>query len=586
MSNEDPILDEEQTFAEEEEAWGSRKESNVGAGTFLGSVILVAGLGGGLVYMQYAGLQRFEAAQAKIKEAIEVLDNDGSFGAVNRARKAFNDALAEVSDDAIATSKLALLEAQSLLHDGDAEARARALSALEVAEANGFEKGERFAAQALLDLADNKPDKVISDLKAIFDKGGNSGDLFFVFGLAQTMRGEAGAGAEQIRKAAEAAANNVWFATALAEASYRADNLTGSMKALSTLTSGPAKKKRLRYLALQMYYGLQYGKDPKGTLPKFNEVEKRLKKAEKDFKKVGGELSVVGQAIVANTYAEAAYRNGKFDDARKALAKVDKAIAKLKSPLVVAAEQAKVGYLRGRLALAEKDLAGAEKHLVKALTKTDPLHSARAAGALDAAINAQAYDLADKLLRIYEDAKYRRDGKKLAGKDRNQMVSDDYDRFVWKMQIALGRGAASKDKKTKARLADEILNEKTGLVEKALSSNTPGSARRTLNLMKANAMILKGDKGAAQKVYENWLGNEPKQMARPDTQEALANLYIAHKSWSEAEAAIQKAGNLYAGQGYDVHTTRRVYRLYARFWRAKGDKRKAKVWQDKADGKG
>ena len=38
MSNEDPILDEEQTFAEEEEAWGSRKESNVGAGTFLGSV--------------------------------------------------------------------------------------------------------------------------------------------------------------------------------------------------------------------------------------------------------------------------------------------------------------------------------------------------------------------------------------------------------------------------------------------------------------------------------------------------------------------------------------------------------------------
>ena len=119
MSNEDPILDEEQTFAEEEEAWGSRKESNVGAGTFLGSVILVAGLGGGLVYMQYAGLQRFEAAQAKIKEAIEVLDNDGSFGAVNRARKAFNDALVEVNDDAIATSKLALLEAQSLLHDGD-----------------------------------------------------------------------------------------------------------------------------------------------------------------------------------------------------------------------------------------------------------------------------------------------------------------------------------------------------------------------------------------------------------------------------------------------------------------------------------
>ena len=170
MSNEDPILDEEQTFAEEEEAWGSRKESNVGAGTFLGSVILVAGLGGGELYMQYAGLQPVEAAQAKIKEAIEVLDNDGSFGAVNRARKAFNDALVEVSDDAIATSKLALLEAQSLLHDGDAEARTRALAALEVAEANGFEKGERFAAQALLDLADNKPDKVIADLKAIFEK--------------------------------------------------------------------------------------------------------------------------------------------------------------------------------------------------------------------------------------------------------------------------------------------------------------------------------------------------------------------------------------------------------------------------------
>ena len=53
MSNEDPILDEEQTLSEEPEAWGSRKESSVGAGTFLGSVLLVAGLGGGLVYMQW-----------------------------------------------------------------------------------------------------------------------------------------------------------------------------------------------------------------------------------------------------------------------------------------------------------------------------------------------------------------------------------------------------------------------------------------------------------------------------------------------------------------------------------------------------
>ena len=586
MSNEDPILDEEQTLSEEPEAWGSRKESGVGAGTFLGSVLLVAGLGGGLVYMQWNNLQRFEAAQLKIKEAIEVLDNDGSFGAVNRARKALNAALEEVDEDAIAISKLALLEAQSLLHDGDSGARARALDSLAIADANGFEKGERFAAQALLDLADNKPDKVTKDLKVIFDKGGNSGDLFFVFGLAQTMLGEAGAGAEQIRKAAEAAQNNVWFATALAEANYRADNLTGSMKALGPLTSGAAKKKRLRYLALQMYYGLQYGKDPKGTLPKFNGVEARLKKAEKDFKKVGGELSPVGQAVVANTYAEAAYRNGKMDDARKALKTVDKAIGKLKSPLVVASELAKVGYLKGRIAIAEGDLAGAEKHLMKALTKTDALHASRAAGAIDAAINGRAYDLADKILRVYEDSKYRRDGKKVTGKNRNQMIADDYDRFVWKIQIALGRGAASKDKKTKARLAEEILNEKTGLVEKALSSNTPGSARRTLNLMKANAMILKGDKDGAQKVYENWLGNEPKQMARPETQEALANLYIAHKSWSEAEAAIQKAGNLYAGQGYDVHTTRRIYRLYARFWRAKGDKRKAKVWDAKANGKG
>ena len=49
MSNEDPILDQEQTVSEEPEAWGSRKESGVGAGTFLGSVILIAGLGGGLV---------------------------------------------------------------------------------------------------------------------------------------------------------------------------------------------------------------------------------------------------------------------------------------------------------------------------------------------------------------------------------------------------------------------------------------------------------------------------------------------------------------------------------------------------------
>jgi len=586
MSNEDPILDQEQTLSEETEAWGSRKESGVGAGTFLGSVILIGGLGGGLVFMQWNKLQRFEAAQVQIKEAIEVLENDGSFGAVKRARKALNSALSEVDEDAIATSKLALLEAQSLLHDGDGEARARAQAALAVAEANGFEKGERFAAQALLDLADNKPDKVVKDLKVIFDRGGNSGDLFFVFGLAQTMLGEAGAGAEQIRKAAEAAQNNVWFATASAEANYRADNLTGAMKALGPLNSGAAKKKRLRYLALQMYYGLQYGKDPKGTLPKFNGVEGRLKKAEKDFKKVGGELSPVGNAVVANTYAEAAYRNGKMDDARKALKNVDKAIGKAKTPLVVASENAKAAYLRGRIALVEGDLATAEKQMMKALSKLDPMHAPRTAGAIDTTINAGAFDLADKLVKVYEDAKYRRDGKKVTGKNRNQMVADDYDRFIWKMRIALGRGAASKDKKTKARLADSILNKKTGLVEKALSSNTPGSARRTLNLMKANAMILKGDKDAAQKVYENWLGNEPKQMARPETQEALANLYIAHKSWTEAEAAIQKAGNLYGGKGYDVHTTRRVYRLYARFWSAKGDKRKAKVWADKAAGKG
>lgn len=585
MSMDDPILEEEQTLSEAAEEWGSRKESSVGLGAFMASVILVGAIGGGLVYMQWQKLQRFDAAQLQIKEAIELLENDGSYGAVNRARKAFEAALAEVENDAIATSKLALLEAQSFLHDGDTEARGRALKLLAVAEANGFEKGERFAAQALLDLADNKPEKVMKDLKAIFERGGNSGDLFFVFGLAQTMIGEAGSGAEQVRKAAEAAQSNVWFASAAAEANYRADNITGAMKALGPLTTGPAKRKRLRYLATQMYYGMLYGKDPKGTLPKFNAVASRLKTSQKDFKKVGGELSAVGQAVLANTFAEAAYRNGKMADARKSLAKVAKLIGKLKLPLAVASENAKAAFLRGRIALSEGDLGGAEKNLIMALTKIDPLHATRAAASVDASIEARAFDLADKLIRIYEDSKYRRDGKKVTGKDRKKLIAEDYDRFIWKMRIALGRGAASSDKKVKARYADELLNEKTGLVERALSSNTPGSARRTLNLMKANAHILRGKKDEAQKIYENWLGNEPKQMARPETQEALANLYIAHKSWSEAEAAIQKAGNLYGGQGYDVHTLRRIYHLYARFWTAKKDKRKAKVWADKAAGK-
>lgn len=585
MRMDDPTLEEEQTFSEAPEEWGSRKESGVGFGTFIVSIILVGAIGSGLIYMQWQKLQRFDAAQAQIKQAIELLENDGSYGAVNRARKAFNVALVEVEDDAIATSKLALLEAQSYLHDGDSEARGRALALLATAEAKGFEKGERFAAQALLDLADNKPEKVMKDLKAIFERGGNSGDLFFVFGLAQTMIGEAGSGAEQVRKAAEAAQSNVWFASAAAEANYRADNITGAMKALGPLTTGPAKRKRLRYLATQMYYGMLYGKDPKGTLPKFNAVTSRLKIAQKDFKKVGGELSSVGQAVLANTFAEAAYRNGKMGEARKSLAKVNKLIGKLKLPLAVASENGKAAFLRGRIALSEGDLAGAEKNLTKALTKLDPLHATRAAASVDASIEARAFDLADKLIRIYEDSKYRRDGKKVTGKARKQLVAEDYDRFIWKMRIALGRGAASKDKKVKARYADELLNEKTGLVEKALSSNTPGSARRTLNLMKANAHILRGKKDEAQTIYENWLGNEPKQMARPETQEALANLYIAHKSWSEAEAAIQRAGNLYGGQGYDVHTTRRIYRLYARFWTAKKDKRKAKVWADKAAGK-
>ena len=49
---------------------------------------------------------------------------------------------------------------------------------------------------------------------------------------------------------------------------------------------------------------------------------------------------------------------------------------------------------------------------------------------------------------------------------------------------------------------------------------------------------------------------------------------------------IQKAANLYAGKGYDVYTQRRMFALYARYWQARGDKRKAQVWNAKAAGKG
>jgi hypothetical protein len=599
----------------------AKVRTRAGVGLFLATVLVLGAGLGGLVYWFYGQAQKTEHGISLIEEATSVLRADGSFRSVSRVRSLLTESLDYLPGSDVALSKLALLEAHSYVHDADPEAKKRAEAHLAVAEDNDFQKAERYAARALLDLADRKTKKVRTDIQAVIDRGAKAGQLLFVFGVAQTMDGETGAGAAQIQQASGSDAENVWYATASADAAYRDGKTIGAMEAVAPLLAGSAKQLRLRYAALQMHYDLMFGRSPGGAYPKnTSEVLKRLKSAEESFKKAcdnkcrswfgkracvkgrgmdaseckklettcskSPRLSKVGEATLANTYAEAYYRLGWLDKAKAELAKVAKAIGGQKLPMVVATEKAKAELLRGRIALVEKDLVKAEKHLRKALTKVDLTNPAAAAQAVDDAIAVGAPDLAEAMFKLYEQSKYRRNGKALAGKALINVRADNFKGFVWKIEIALARGRAAKDSKKKSGYADTILNEKTGLVEQALSSNAPSSARRTLNILKANTHIMRGDRKAAQTVYENWLGNEPKQMKRPEVQEGLARLYIADKkATKEAETAIKGALNLYAGKGYDIYTQRRMVGLFAKLYRSRGKTSLARKYQAKADGK-
>ncbi|MEC7750763.1 MAG: hypothetical protein VX405_04570 [Myxococcota bacterium] len=562
-------------------------------------------LGGG-VYLAYSKKMKSEQAIELMTESVERLSKDGTYPAVSIVRDSLSRALEVVPDHPIAVSKLALLEAHSYMHNGEAEAKSRAETQLAIAESGNFEKAERFAARALIDIANDQQDKAYNDIKAIFDRGAKSSDLFFAFGVAQVLKGELGAGTEQIKKGAESQTNNVWMATVAADAEYRHGRVIGAYKIMDQVLRGSSARLRLRYAAQKMYYGLMFGRNP-GKLPYF-EVNNRLSRSEKIFKKdmetakfahgqarseeglsevpgiVWG-LSPVGTAVVALTHGEAYYRAGDLENASKKAKEAEVNLKKVDPSYTVRAELAKVHLLKGRVALAGGDIATADKLLRSASSKTAGHHSYHAGVAVDAAIQHRQWDLADQMLLLYEKASYQKGGKKLTGKKLKEAKADDYDRFLRKMKIALGRGEDAKDNKAKQRYGAEILDEKEGLLEQALSSNTPGNARRVLNTLKGNTMIMMGKAKEAKSHYESWLGNEPKLMATPVVAEALGRLGIAMKSWGEAEAALGKAANLYKGKGYDVYTERRIYRNVAQLYRARGKRAEAKRYQALADGK-
>lgn len=544
---------------------------------------VLGGILGGVVFMAYQKSVKHDEAIELITEAVERLNKDGSYGSMVKVREALQASLVAMPEHPIAVSKLALLEAQTYLHDGEAEAKTRAQAMLSIAEANDFPKAERYAARALLDLADGNTDKAFADLKQIFDKGAKASDLFYVFGLAQVLKGNEGAGGEQIKKAATSQVNNVWLATAAADAEYRSGRVIGAFKIIDQLLRGSGAKRRLRYAAQKSYFGLMFGRNPGKA--HYREVSPKLTKLEKAFKRLGGQLSPVGKAVVAMTHAESHYRAGDLEKATAKIKEVEKNLKGINTPLTVQSERSKLAVLKGRIALVSGDLAGADKAFRTAINKTATNHSYHAGIAVKAAIQHRQWDLADQMLLLYETAKYRRDGKKLTGKAAKEARADDYDRFLWKIRIALGRGEDSNDKTAKARYADEIMNKKDGLLELALSSNTPGNAKRVLKTVIGDAKLLAGDIKGAKSHYETWLSAEPKMMATPVVAEALGRLAIQLKNWGEAEAAMGKALNLYKGKGYDVYTERRIFRRMAVMSKARGKRADAQRFQALADGK-
>ena len=129
-------------------------------------------LGGG-VYLAYSKKMKSEQAIELMTESVERLSKDGTYPAVSIVRDSLSRALEVVPDHPIAVSKLALLEAHSYMHNGEAEAKSRAETQLAIAESGNFEKAERFAARALIDIANDQQDKAYNDIKAIFDQRRN-----------------------------------------------------------------------------------------------------------------------------------------------------------------------------------------------------------------------------------------------------------------------------------------------------------------------------------------------------------------------------------------------------------------------------
>ena len=180
----------------------------------LGQIVLVAALLSGALGFYLWNAKRTHRAKTLAVEAMPLVDR-GDVDSLAEAERKYREIIELSSSDPYALSGLAYLKAMLWVDHGIAAAEADARDFTARAKAEGIERGDRYAAEALLEVGDGRHDRAIDLIKAVAARGGVQEKLYWVLGLSLSATGKHRAAREDFRKAHELRFSSPHFATAL-----------------------------------------------------------------------------------------------------------------------------------------------------------------------------------------------------------------------------------------------------------------------------------------------------------------------------------------------------------------------------------
>ena len=294
--------------------------------------VLVGLLAGGLLlggYLWHA--YRTNAAKALVIEAIPLIDSADT-ASLKSAVGMLDEALDIHGGNQYAKAGAALAHTMLWYIHGLVDSQGDSIAWVDEAVDDNIERGDRYAAEAMVALAEGRIPEAEEIAAEVIERGGVSEKVYWVLGIAQRSLGKHKVGRDNLRRAQESSTGSPHFAVSLGDA-YDADNDPRNAKLFWTLAL-KANSNFVPAVARDLLARVRRGEDAA-------QLETELKAL---AERPADDLGPKDLAAISHTQAALFYRTGKTAEA---LAEVQKAIdLGGESPMLLG--------LKGRALLAEK----------------------------------------------------------------------------------------------------------------------------------------------------------------------------------------------------------------------------------------